>query len=48
MDPTLAMIVKYVAIIVAILIAGWFILEVIDRIDYDVNGGIIFLRGVLR
>ena len=48
MDPTLAMIVKYVAIIVAILIAGWFILEVIDRIDDDVNGGIIFLRGVLR
>ncbi len=35
MDPTLATIIKYAAIIVVCLLVGWFILEVVDRITAD-------------
>jgi hypothetical protein len=46
MDHDFATILKWVAIIVIVLIAGWFILEVIDRIDDDVNSGIILWEGL--
>lgn len=35
MDPTLATIIKYAAIIVVCLLVGWFILEVVDRITAE-------------
>ena len=48
MEPTLAMILRWVVIIICLLLAGWFILEIVDRIDDDVNTGMIVLGGFLR
>ena len=35
MDPTLATIIKYAAIIIVCLLVGWFILEVVDRVTAE-------------
>jgi hypothetical protein len=47
MDPTLATVLRWAAIIIVVILCGWFILEVIDRIDDDVNSGMILWDGLL-
>jgi hypothetical protein len=46
-DPTISKIIGWLVLIVVVLLCGWFILEIVDRIDDDVNTGMIVFGSLL-